>query len=179
VRGRGIRTIMGNHDYAMVYNKGFIARSKTCTKVLSRQLTYITPNNLRYLSHLPHQLEIHTEIGDIVCVHGGLLDAIDEYIDELSSDYFKGVDERTRFVITAHSHKAMVKSFGGILYGNSGSVGQPRDHDNRASYLVWDNGEMKIHRVVYDIEQTRKVMCEYGFEDYISEVLYKGYRIGE
>jgi diadenosine tetraphosphatase ApaH/serine/threonine PP2A family protein phosphatase len=41
---------------------------------------------------------------------------------------------------------------------NPGSVGQPRDHDPRASYAVYspDNNGWEIHRVEYDIRSVQK-----------------------
>lgn len=39
---------------------------------------------------------------------------------------------------------------------NPGAVGQPRDGDNRAAYLIWDRGQNQIrfHRVPYNMAQT-------------------------
>jgi len=179
IRERNIETIMGNHDYAMVRTGGVINRSRTCTNVLTKQLTYIRPDNLDFLRNLPERREIETDMGTILCVHGGINDAIDEYLPELTSEYFADLDERYKYVITGHNHIAKVQQFNDRMYGNTGAVGQPRDHDPRASYLIWNDGKLEFHRVEYDIEQTRKMMRDYGFEDYISDVLYKGCRIGE
>jgi len=43
---------------------------------------------------------------------------------------------------------------------NVGSVGQPRDHDPRACYVIYDDDEQEIvyQRVEYDIETTQKKM---------------------
>ena len=46
-------------------------------------------------------------------------------------------------------HKAII---------NVGSVGQPRDRDNRACYVVVDGNTVKWRRVEYDIERTTKIM---------------------
>ena len=37
---------------------------------------------------------------------------------------------------------------------NVGSVGQPRDGDPRACYVVVDDETVTFHRVAYDIEKT-------------------------
>jgi diadenosine tetraphosphatase ApaH/serine/threonine PP2A family protein phosphatase len=41
---------------------------------------------------------------------------------------------------------------------NPGSVGQPRDHDPRASYMLYDDetGQWNYHRVEYDIPQVQQ-----------------------
>lgn len=179
IRQRNIKTIIGNHDYAMVHTNGIIERSKTCTNVLTKQLTYIKDDNLDFLRKLPNQLVVETEFGKILCMHGGLNDYIDEYLPPLTNTYFASLDPTIKFVITAHNHKPAVMHFDKLMYGNCGSVGQPRDHNPRASYLIWDNGIMNIRRVCYNINQTREAMRSLNFEDYISDVLYKGYHIGE
>jgi len=47
-----------------------------------------------------------------------------------------------------------------VWYLNPGSVGQPRDGDPRASYLIIDNiaGTFQLHRVVYNIHSVQKQM---------------------
>jgi diadenosine tetraphosphatase ApaH/serine/threonine PP2A family protein phosphatase len=43
---------------------------------------------------------------------------------------------------------------------NPGSVGQPRDGDPRASYAIYDSevGQVRLHRVAYDITATQTKM---------------------
>ncbi|MCR4316227.1 MAG: metallophosphoesterase family protein [Planctomycetes bacterium] len=43
---------------------------------------------------------------------------------------------------------------------NVGSVGQPRDHDNRACYAIWDGETVKWRRVEYDYEATMKKILD-------------------
>lgn len=179
IRSRRIPCILGNHDYALVNNAGIIERSKTCTKILTRQLNYITKSNLIFLQSLPSEMMIESSYGRIFCVHGGLNDHIDEYLSELNDDYFCNLDKAIKYVVTAHNHIAKVSQYENIVYANPGSVGQPRDHDPRASWLLFNNGNFEIKRVQYDIEATRQAMQKNGFEDYISDILFKGYRIGE
>jgi predicted phosphodiesterase len=48
---------------------------------------------------------------------------------------------------------------------NCGSVGQPRDGDNSAKYIVWDSrcGEIKVRYVPYDVNKTINKIKERGF----------------
>ena len=179
LRDLKIPCVMGNHDYAMTYNNGNIDRSKTCTNVLTKQLAYITPTNLDFVKNLPDQMIIDYEGQQVLCVHGGLNDHIDEYLGELNDEYFAALPENVAYVVTAHNHKAFVADFRNVKYANCGSIGQPRDHDPRASYAILEDNEFKIVRVDYDIDETVNKMKESGFPDYIANVLYKGFRIGE
>jgi len=53
--------------------------------------------------------------------------------------------EEIEFQYTLGEHKALI---------NVGSVGQPRNGDNRASYVVLDDNSVSFRRVDYDYETT-------------------------
>jgi diadenosine tetraphosphatase ApaH/serine/threonine PP2A family protein phosphatase len=63
------------------------------------------------------------------------------------------------------------------MWVNVGSVGQPRDGDNRSSFMVWDT-ELKAieyHRVEYPFKQTMsKIRKVPELDNYLSERLEKG-----
>ncbi len=69
IRTRNITSLMGNHDFALVNNHGVIPRSKTCTNILCRQLTYITPINFKYLQSLPKSISFLNNNLEYFCVH--------------------------------------------------------------------------------------------------------------
>jgi diadenosine tetraphosphatase ApaH/serine/threonine PP2A family protein phosphatase len=55
---------------------------------------------------------------------------------------------------------------------NTGSVGQPRDGDNRACYITLEDGHVIYHRVPYYFDKTAEKISALGPE---CEVL--GYRL--
>ena len=58
---------------------------------------------------------------------------------------------------------------------NVGSVGQPRDGDSRASYVVIDDEAIHFRRIEYDIERTLKRFEESpGLPEYLAERLKEG-----
>jgi len=58
---------------------------------------------------------------------------------------------------------------------NVGSVGQPRDHDPRASYAVLTPGKVTFHRVEYDVKQTaEKIKSIPELHDWLGDRLYEG-----
>ena len=57
---------------------------------------------------------------------------------------------------------------------NSGSVGQPRDGDPRASYAVVEDDRIEIIRVRYDIQATQKKMQDAGLPQPLIERLSYG-----
>jgi predicted phosphodiesterase len=58
---------------------------------------------------------------------------------------------------------------------NIGSVGQPRDGDPRACYVLWDGAEVIWRRVDYDIEKTRaQIRAIPSLEDRLGDRLLEG-----
>lgn len=57
---------------------------------------------------------------------------------------------------------------------NAGSVGQPRDGDPMACYVVIDDESVKLHRVEYDIKKTQDKMRRAGLPIQLRERLARG-----
>jgi predicted phosphodiesterase len=81
-----------------------------------------------------------------------------------------------RVLILGHTHIPYVIPSGDGLMINPGSVGQPRDGDPRASYMVLDTGSLKVEqrRVEYDIDETAGKILDMGIPRIEAERLYKG-----
>ncbi len=62
------------------------------------------------------------------------------------------------------------------LLGNVGSVGQPRDLDNRAAWMLFDPkaGAVTIRRVDYDYGLTQRKMVRAGLPDFLVHRLSRG-----
>ncbi len=59
---------------------------------------------------------------------------------------------------------------------NCGSVGQPRDRDPRAVYLIYDilRQQYEFHRVEYEIDETIQAICAAGLPSVLGSRLKKG-----
>ena len=58
---------------------------------------------------------------------------------------------------------------------NIGSVGQPRDGDNRSSYVTFDGKTIEWHRIAYEFETTmEKIRSAKGLPDYLADRLREG-----
>jgi diadenosine tetraphosphatase ApaH/serine/threonine PP2A family protein phosphatase len=53
---------------------------------------------------------------------------------------------------------------------NVGSVGQPRDGDNRAKYVIWDRSasSVEVRYVPYDIEAAAAKILAAGYPEYFA-----------
>ena len=59
---------------------------------------------------------------------------------------------------------------------NVGSVGQPRDDDPRAKYVIWDNSlnTLEIRRISYDMGKTAAKIMKRGFQRRDADRLFIG-----
>lgn len=133
---------------------------------------------------------------DFTLVHGSPREPTWEYLTETVAarenlDYFD-----TRFCLVGHTHKPLVlrerRGYMQLLipepesrlelgdqraFLNPGSVGQPRDGDPRASYLVLDTtaGRATWQRVAYDVAATQAEMLAAGLPPYLAQRLSRGH----
>jgi len=132
----------------------------------------------------------------VALYHGSARDPVWEYV--LSDEAALATIEiaGSPLVLVGHSHVALrvVRSENGDLNGglaaagteleladvqallNPGSVGQPRDGDPRAAYLVLDLDARRasFRRVEYDIEQTQREIREAGLPELLAARLELG-----
>lgn len=178
LRERNVSCVAGNHDIALLHHEGVISRSVTCTRILKRQSELITPANRSYLAALPDSLSFSEGDTRYFAVHGGLEDRVDEYLNDPTEAYFRRNDFREDVLISGHTHIPASKEAGVFRWFNPGSVGQPRDGDPRASYLLIHEGQVSFRRVVYNIDEIADAMKRFGYDAYIYEILYRGVSIG-
>ena len=173
LKNKGIPNIMGNHDYYLANSEIFL-RSNAANICLNFQRKIIAVENLKWLKKA---LSI-IEIGNMWMVHGGWHDYREEYIYNPEEEYFDGIEGK--YFFSGHTHVQVLKKFGARTYCNPGSIGQPRDGDNRAAYALIDNKKDKIilKRISYSIDEIALHMKANGFDAYFYENLYKGSRIG-
>ena len=131
----------------------------------------------------------------VALYHGSARDPIWEYV--LSDEGALATLElaSSPLVLVGHSHVALqVVESGGELAGgmapagtdvpladkrallNPGSVGQPRDGDPRAAFLLLDLDaqQASFRRVAYDVEQTQREMREAGLPEMLAARLEIG-----
>ncbi len=183
MRERAKVTVRGNHDDALVTGgHGFspVARAAIDWTRTILQPGFFSGAQVRrrweWLTTLP---EKH-EAGPDLFLHGSPRDPVSEYVlafelplwgPDRYEETFAPFD---RFLFVGHTHLPCViddqleartsaslanrwKYPGkGKAIVNVGSVGQPRDQDARACYVLQDDAEIEWRRVPYDVESARK-----------------------
>ena len=171
LREKNIPNIMGNHDYYLAYNQS-CPRSNAANVLLQYQREHVMPDHLEWLRQSAAKMECY----GMSLVHGGWIDPLDEYLTDVSREYF--ANERAAYFFSGHTHVQSLSLLDGICHCNPGSVGQPRDADVRAAFALFDGEKVYLKRVDYDIDLIAAQMKTCGFDDYFYRGLYKGQKIG-
>lgn len=114
-------------------------------------------------------------------IHGGPEYPLDQYIYPDNNEAIKDCFEFMEFIglnalFMGHTHIPFKVEKNGKLICNPGSVGQPRDGDSRASYVVYDPEihSVKFHRVPYDPTSTIDGIKKHHFSTELGERLLVG-----
>ena len=167
-------SIWGNHEKAIMeqdYTKFSSERGRKSAKFTRSNLSESSINYLNFKLNKLGKMEINIENKRILAVHGSIEEVFWESIvpEEKHIGY-----EKYDFVISGHSHRSHV--FSEFYYDNNeimrnekktvflnpGSVGQPRNHNPRAQFVLWDTetDEFKMCAVDYDIEREQKAFSD-------------------
>jgi putative phosphoesterase len=180
----GIKSVMGNHDYATI-NNAPIGFNELAAAAVHWSHRTISKENMRLLASLPEHLSITYDNLSLYLVHGSPRDPLNEYItpntpNELLLQFLRQTE--ANILIMGHTHLPFYADFkeqGEGIVLNPGSVGQPRDHDPRASYCIINYEDEKIgieiKRVDYDIEKVSEKIKKAGLPEFLAERLFHGY----
>jgi len=193
VRGLGAIAIAGNHDRAAAGLFETAAFSPLARAAIEWTARVLTAEHRAFLAALPERLESPAFLG----VHGSPRDPVEEYILTLPQALAIFAESEFRVCLVGHTHipGLFVRSRDGHVYApdlapdalvrlaaasryivNAGSVGQPRDGDPRAAYLMYDGGGrgVTLHRVEYAVAATQAKMRARGLPPLLSRRLAAG-----
>lgn len=167
LRRRDVKAVIGNHDWYLLADS-FCDRSKTVNDTITYQKKIVSRKNLQWLQSLP----VHREYQGLKMVHGGWTNPLDEYLWEVDKAYFDKIGGT--YFASGHTHLPRIENWDDKAYCNPGSVGQPRDGDNRAAFATWDGKTFELHRVPYDFDKVGELMEAAGFSGYYYQRLTIG-----
>jgi len=180
VRKRGIRTIMGNHDWAAVNGDTSMFNPRAAMSSIWTQRN-LTRENLEYVRALPSEFRVPFEGPEAYFTHGSPDDRLWEYVDPRThGDMFGHYLAKLGVALIGlgHTHVPYVWEGEGKIVFNPGSVGQPRDGDARASFaLLFVEGKgvrVETRRAEYDIEKAASKIREAGLPESHASRLFAG-----
>ena len=187
LRDRGALCVAGNHDWAAIGKMDTADFNPEATEAAVWTGARLNEENKAYLAALPEQLTTG-ESGEFTLAHGSPREPIWEYLTHVSVarlnfDYFQ-----TPYCLVGHTHvplifqrpgaeekvphyRTLVPSAGVSLelggrrlIVNPGSVGQPRDGNPAAAYMVYESaaggrpGTLTLRRVEYPVAAVQDKM---------------------
>ncbi len=185
-------TILGNHDAAVAGRMDYSYYYDAARHALDLHARILSPENMAWLKSLPYQVQD----GHVTFCHGSPVNLEEfEYIfsNEQAAQCLDIWDELGTVTFIGHSH--LCKSFAltptdvyevvaekFVLRPDHryiisvGSVGQPRDYDNRASYTIYDTEErtFEFKRVAYDIDTAAQKIFDAELERNFGNRLFLG-----
>ena len=189
LRERNAASILGNHDTVACGLEEPIYFNDLAKLSILWTREQLTEDNKEFLKHLPNRIEFE----DFLVVHGSIshpdkyIRSIDDVVDEfdLLDKHDVGFFGHTHVaacyilrgevVVDVREDELMVEPSTKYLI-NPGSVGQPRDRDPRAGFVTYDteSGEVRFHRIDYNIPAAQTKILEAGLSSRLAERLTYG-----
>jgi len=191
LRAQSISMVLGNHEQALANPRCLDNFNPHAREALLHTATLVSDESMDFIRGLPKALVRH----GARFVHGMPPDNPDAYLFQVDEhelrELFMTTPERLTFI--GHTHDlALVRFDGGrVTQGelrpglnplvpacryiiNIGSVGQPRDGDNRAKWVLWDKKahSVELRRVAYDYKDTAHKLIARGFNKRYANRLY-------
>lgn len=179
-------TIMGNHDEGLLHGPvAFTLRAQQALEWTRTQLkpSWLSPKVVKERWKFIENLPVTHQEDNVLYVHGSPRQPTIEYVLRTDCDDEFGGSEKLDEIFSmikhicfiGHTHDAGIISNekyaflspvdinytyetkeGQKLIVNVGSVGQPRDRDNRACYVIFDGKIINYLRVPYDYNITKE-----------------------
>ena len=186
--------VAGNHDWATIDKADISEFNLAAAQACLWTSTQLSADDADYLAGLPEVVSQN----DFTIVHGSPRRPIWEYVlstgvAKLNFDHFN-----TEYCFVGHSHVSHIYTYdanadecrsvelsdgasfelaGQRLILNPGAVGQPRDGNPKAGYMIYDSGAgtVSLHRIDYDFSKTQAKMTRCDLPDLLIERLAYGY----
>ncbi len=186
---RGAVLVQGNHDLAVATGEGLMLFNEHAAKAAELQRAWLSPSERDTLAGLPR---VAAHEGFTLC-HGSLRDPLWEYVSSAGAARASLARAGTPHGCVGHTHVPAVFVAGGATrllrpaegdvvplaprsLVNPGSVGQPRDGDPRASYVVLDTtaGTAAFYRASYRVDETQRRIRARRLPDVLADRLAYG-----
>lgn len=192
LREVGVESILGNHEHGLVEAQARGWFNPQARKALDRTRELLSDEALMYFRTLPRTMEAEGAL----FVHGCPPGLVSRYLYELDAAALRETFSlyQNRLCFAGHTHELErisllqckeraritrrvigkgrhVLNPAGRHIINAGAVGQPRDGNNKAKYLLWQPGiagdaaqpdRIEVRYVPYDIAKTAAAIIEKG-----------------
>ena len=194
VREIATHTILGNHDAAVAGRMDYSYYYEAAREALDKHAEILSSDNTAWLKGLPYDARV--EGANVYLCHGSpvRLEEFDYiFAPEQARECLPQYADMAQLTLIGHSHLCKVFELSRHdveeLAANDltlkpdrkyvvsvGSVGQPRDYDNRASIVIFDTEARRLEfkRIEYDIESAAQKVLKAKLERNFAHRLYIG-----
>ena len=181
LRSKNIPSLMGNHEWGLLDERSLQWFNPQARRSLLQNKLLLSDESLDYIESLP----VNMFIDNCLLVHACPPDSIKTYLFEISPARFPQIfhEMACDTCMVGHTHELVLVSYSagqittaplqeGIItldkkskyIVNVGSVGQPRDGNNNAKYVIWDseNRTLEVRFVPYNIGKTVEKIMSLG-----------------
>ena len=180
VRAMNAPCVKGNHDEYCATNRPLDGLNVNAAKAVEWSRKQLTADDRQWLQKLPY---VH-KVEDFIIVHASL-DQPErwQYVFDKLAAAASFPYQNTQMCFFGHTHVPVAFMHDTVVRGgtytkfkvepgkkyfvNPGAVGQPRDNNPKAAYVVYDmdEGTVELRRSAYDIAATQKKIREAGLGD--------------
>lgn len=192
--GSPLYTVRGNHDKVVAGIDSGDGFNPAALEAAQWTAETLQPGHLRYVRDLPQGPRQITE--DLAICHGSPLDE-DAYVFTDLDAYAIFATHTTPVTFFGHTHVpslfvlsggrvelSRLKGEGGTIelepgsryLINPGSIGQPRDRDPRAAYMIYDSEKATVrwYRIDYPVERAQRRIRRAGLPGVLADRLAVG-----
>jgi predicted phosphodiesterase len=192
IRERGALCIQGNHDSLITLQNEGLNYSSVSLIAAEHNRRLLGRSELEFLANLPLEMEGQQRS---LLIHGSP-DYQDTYLINEAQIGVAALEVHDRLgpglcffghthVPTFHDGRSRIFNPGETyrcdsdvrIMVNPGSVGQPRDGDPRASYVLWDRDRntVRLMKAEYDVEGARRTILAAGLPEILGDRLLRGH----
>ncbi len=184
LRSKKIPSVTGNHELGVTRPSFLPLFNPVARKSIEMTIDMLSKNSINHIKKFPNAIVKN----DIRIVHGFPPESPTKYLFELTDDEIKysmtQMVEKYCFIGHTHDLEMLILEKDSLTRHplvkgvfpfnpdnkyiiNSGSVGQPRDGNSQAKYVIWDSGtnELSVKFITYNISDTVKKIYKAGLPE--------------
>ena len=184
LQSKKIPSVTGNHELGVIRPNFLPLFNPIARKSIEMTLEMLSESSIDYITKFPNAIVKK----DLRFVHGFPPESPTKYLFELSDEEIKDTLQKMveRYCFIGHTHDLEILileenqltrlPLGEGIFPldpknkyiiNSGSVGQPRDGNSQAKYIIWDSetSVLSVRYITYNISDTVKKIYKAGLPE--------------
>lgn len=179
-----IEGVQGNYDEAVAFDKEHCGckyedplQAEMATLGFNWTKAHTSEKSKQYMKSLPFEIRLDVDGKKVAIFHATPKKNNLYWYEEREDKFFKEMSDKidADLLIYGHTHRPYRKDLFGKVFINAGSVGRPKDGDNRTCVAIVDISKDRVNtdfvRLSYDIEKVASAIVTSGLPPYFAETL--------